>query len=522
VSRGLEDRLAALGEAAGLAEGRLEAPVVERARAVAERAGRRLGLGLEATVVALAGPTGAGKSSLFNALAGAELATVSPRRPTTSAAAAAVWGPHGEDLLDWLEVPRRHRVEDGGPAGLVLLDLPDFDSVQAAHREEFERLVELVDLVVWVADPQKYADASLHDGYLRPLAGHRATTVLALNQADRLSPGALGDLEADLGRLLRADGLDGVPVLPVSATTGAGVPELRRLVDERVAARTAALERLRADVEASAAGLAHGCEGKGGKVGRAEAGRLSEALAGAAGVPAVVRAVDRAHRRRGSLATGWPFGRWVRRVRPDPLKRLRLGAAAERPEHTGLPRASSVQQGRVDSATRALAESAAGDLAAPWPGLARDAATRSEAEVVDRLDRAVAGTDLRMAPPAWWRLAGGLQLLVAAVTVFGALWLLALAGLAWLRLDDVLPVPEVEGVAVPTLALIGGIVAGLLLALLTRACNAVGARRRASRASRALRREVDVVARESVIEPVEAELEVRRRLCAAAARARER
>lgn len=176
----------------------------------------------------------------------------------------------------------------------------------------------------------------------------------------------------------------------------------------------------------------------------------------------------------------------------------------------------------MDSATRALAESAAGDLAAPWPGLARDAATRSEAEVADRLDRAVAGTDLRMAPPAWWRLAGGLQLLVAAVTVFGALWLLALAGLAWLRLDDVLPVPEVEGVAVPTLALIGGIVVGLLLALLTRVINAVGARRRASRASRALRREVDVVARELVIEPVEAELEVRRRLCAAAARARER
>ena len=36
------------------------------------RAGDRLGLGLEATVVALAGPTGAGKSTLFNALAGAD------------------------------------------------------------------------------------------------------------------------------------------------------------------------------------------------------------------------------------------------------------------------------------------------------------------------------------------------------------------------------------------------------------------------------------------------------------------
>ena len=33
----------------------------------------------------------------------------------------------------------------------MLLDLPDFDSVQAAHREEFERLVELADLVVLAA-----------------------------------------------------------------------------------------------------------------------------------------------------------------------------------------------------------------------------------------------------------------------------------------------------------------------------------------------------------------------------------
>ena len=66
----LDQRLAALGEAADLAEGRLDGEAVKRARAVVAQAGARLGLGLESTVVALAGPTGAGKSQLFNALAG--------------------------------------------------------------------------------------------------------------------------------------------------------------------------------------------------------------------------------------------------------------------------------------------------------------------------------------------------------------------------------------------------------------------------------------------------------------------
>ena len=73
-----------LAEASGLAEGRLPDEAVERARAVVARAGERLGLGLESTVVALAGPTGAGKSRLFNALAGEDLAAVGRRRPTTS------------------------------------------------------------------------------------------------------------------------------------------------------------------------------------------------------------------------------------------------------------------------------------------------------------------------------------------------------------------------------------------------------------------------------------------------------
>ena len=98
-------------------------------------------------MVALAGPTGVGKSQLFNALAGTELAPVGRRRPTTAAGQAAVWGGDARALLDWLGIGRRHQVDADDLDGLVLLDLPDFDSVETAHRVEAERIVALADLV---------------------------------------------------------------------------------------------------------------------------------------------------------------------------------------------------------------------------------------------------------------------------------------------------------------------------------------------------------------------------------------
>ena len=132
----LEQRLLALSESAELARGRLDDALVERAGAVIERAGERLGFGLAHTVVALAGATGVGKSRLFNRVVGAELAIVSRRRPTTSATRAAVWGGGADSLLGWLAVDERHQLPPDQLDGLVLLDLPDFDSVEAAHRLE--------------------------------------------------------------------------------------------------------------------------------------------------------------------------------------------------------------------------------------------------------------------------------------------------------------------------------------------------------------------------------------------------
>ena len=104
-------RIEGLDAAIVASRGRLPDALLDDSQTVLERASSRLWLSADHTVVALAGATGSGKSSTFNALTGLELSAVGVRRPTTSWATACVWGADGaEDLLDWLGIPPRHRV----------------------------------------------------------------------------------------------------------------------------------------------------------------------------------------------------------------------------------------------------------------------------------------------------------------------------------------------------------------------------------------------------------------------------
>jgi energy-coupling factor transporter ATP-binding protein EcfA2 len=521
----LADRLTALRDAVEVAEGRLEVPEVGQARALLAKAGARAALG-DASVVALAGATGSGKSTLFNALSGSEVSTPGVRRPTTGVAHATVWGADedADRLLDWLEVPRRHRHEPE-PAldGLVLLDLPDHDSVRLEHRLEVDRLVGLVDVLVWVLDPEKYADAAVHDRYLTPLAGHAGVLLVVLNQIDRLDPAAARACLTDLRALLDREGLAAAPLLALSGRTGAGVADLRGELARRVAARRAATDRLTADVRACAAALAEHCatddDGPGPDTdvegSRAE---LVDALAVAAGVPAVTAAVERSTVRDGSARTGWPLVRWTRRLRPDPLERLHLGDERAR---TSLAPAGAVEQAGVDTALRRARDIAGDGLPQAWRDDLRRTVAVSEEGLADRLDRAVGGADLGPdRTPLWQRAVGGLQWVLAVVTLAGALWLLGLLLLGLLQLDDVLPLPRVEGIPMPTLLLAAGLLGGFLLALVSRPVVRLRARRRGRAAGRRLHAAIESVADEDVFAPMAEVRDDAARFCAAVTRAR--
>ncbi|RBY92332.1 GTP-binding protein HSR1 [Blastococcus sp. TBT05-19] len=519
--RSLTDRLTALREAIEVADGRLEVPELARARAVLAKAGAREALG-DATVVALAGATGSGKSTLFNALSGSEVSTPGVRRPTTGVAHATVWGTadDGADrLLDWLEVPRRHRhAPEPALDGLVLLDLPDHDSVRLEHRLEVDRLVGLVDVLVWVLDPQKYADAAVHERYLAPLATHAGVLLVVLNQVDRLDEPAARACLADLRGLLDREGLAETPLLAVSGRTGQGLSELRGQLARRVSARRAATERLVADVRAGAAALAAHCpEGDAapGRGGRPGAEELTDALAVAAGVPTVIAAVERSTYREGTGRTGWPLLRWTRKLRADPLERLHLGGG-----RTSLPAAGAVEAARVATAVREVREDLGDGLAPAWRDELRRTAEDGEHRLTDALDQAVAGVD--HGPdrvPLWQRAAGGLQWLLVVVALVGALWLLALVVLGFFQLDDVVPLPRVEGFPLPTLLVGGGLLAGLLLALVCRPLVALRARRRARSAGRRLRAAVQEVAEGEVLAPLTEVERDAERFCAAVAAA---
>ncbi|HWI32882.1 MAG TPA: GTPase [Lapillicoccus sp.] len=512
----------------------LDPGTVAVARQIIAKVGERSALAGNHTVIALAGATGSGKSSLFNVLAGGALARISATRPTTSSPSAAVWGddPAGE-LLDWLAVQRRFGVsaepsDDGSTEpvdslgsldGLVLLDLPDFDSRVTSHRVEAERVLALCDVFVWVTDPQKYADALLHDEYVQQLAGHSAVMLAVLNQTDRLSDGAVEACREDLVRLLRADGVSGVQVLTTSVVTGQGIPELRQRLANAVAGHEAARQRLSADLTAVAKRLRRGVADREVTLDAGADDQLVDALSRASGIPVVLDAVDEDYRREALGRTGWIFTRWGRKLRPDPLRRLRLdrvpSQVLEKVEpldvrevvgRSSIPAPSASARSAVKLAALSLTERAAEGLPVLWAEAVSDAAEPTDDRLYERLDRVVVTTPLRANPPVWWQLTGWLQWLFGLMAVVGLAWLVVLAVVGWLQLPPI-DTPKVGPLPLPTLLLVAGLLLGLLGAGLARAAARVGARRRRTLVGRRLRIAITDVANDQLVEPVRAVLD---------------
>ncbi|MFI7088957.1 GTPase [Streptomyces anulatus] len=532
----LPPRLDALRELVGLSRARLDRDTLAEAGRVLDEAAARQRLSSRHTVIAVAGATGSGKSTLFNALAGAPISDTGLRRPTTSQPIACSWTDGAAGLLDRLAVPGRlRRRPHPGPAafdealqGLVLVDLPDHDSAATEHRDQVDRVLALVDAVIWVVDPEKYADAALHERYLRPLAGHAEVTFVVLNQIDRL-PGEAADLVLDdLRRLLDEDGIalgehgePGATVMSLSALTGDGVPELREMVGRFVQDRTAATRRLSADIDAAAARLrpVYVAEGRPGLGERARE-EFTDRLAEAVGAAAAGQAAEREWRRNAGRACGTPWlrlWRWYEnRGLPGSLDRM--GQALTPPEEELTARQ------RVEQAVRIVADHAADGLPGPWAQAVREAAfngAKGLSEALDELavkagapggskrgggteagQRAAAplggtlgGRPAKPPRPKWWPAAVLAQVSMTLLQIFGGLWLVG----------QIIGVLE-PGLVTPALIMLAGVVGGPLVEWSCAAAIRGPARRYGQDAERRLRDAAAGCGRARVLDPVAAEL----------------
>ncbi|KQY58682.1 hypothetical protein ASD11_03255 [Aeromicrobium sp. Root495] len=507
-------RFDGLSAALEAADGRLGKDVLAPARELDERAGSRLRLSGEHTIVALAGATGSGKSSLFNQLTDLELAGVGVRRPTTSWALACAWGPDGaQELLEWMGIPARHQVsrmsmldrsaDDQKLDGLVLLDLPDHDSTEVSHHLEMDRLVRYADVLVWVLDPQKYADAAIHDRYIKPMAEYRDVTVVVLNQIDRIHYEQRERALEDVRRILADEGLPDVTVIGVSATRGDGVDDLKRELARRIRAKHSAQDRLTSDLDATAQAVASaGGTAEVPGVGPTDEDALDLGLLDAAGIPQLVSAIEASSRRRALQHTSWlPLRPLTSRRRPSP-EALGLDAdlsPAQLSRTTAVT--SRVQRSQVEGAVREIAERASVGLERPWRDAVRDASLSRADTVITSLDDAVSGSDLALdRTPLWWRVAGALQWLALLALVGGVVWgVLVVAG--------VLDTPsQVGGLDLPWFVAIAGLVGGVVLAVVGRLAGFLGSRRRARKAEERLCADVVRIGREQVLAPVNAEL----------------
>lgn len=358
-------------------------------------------------VIGIAGTTGAGKSSLFNALTGSTAAKVGVKRPTTTAPMAAIFGEPEAGvgaLLDWLQVSHRYTVGEAGPdlGQVIIIDLPDIDSISDHNRELARRFIAAVDVIIWVVDPEKYADSRIHDEYLRPYAAHAPVMEIILNQVDRLTREEANGALADLKRLLSSAGVDS-PVFAVSIANGTGVPELIERLNKRASAKHDQFLRARADAVTLARDLQrdHPFSDSKKQVEGIEKAFHADVL-GAAQVRSYANATAARYRHSIKSRVGWP-----------PLRAMRKMA--------GTPPLPTLSTGFLGEPIAKLRTAFAGPGA--WYQALRTTVDDSTADLSHRLDTYQPHVTT---PPigAWLRFVGvlqwlGLGLLVGAALVFG-------------------------------------------------------------------------------------------------------
>ena len=246
----MEKALYALREAVEAARFPLEVPGVENARGLRAHVLNQLDDyilprydQLDAPLlVVVGGSTGAGKSTLVNALVGAPLTRPGALRPTTRDPvlihhpADARWFTdqrvlpslarvHGDGTVppsgNTAAVPPsgaaagsaggaalRLQPHEGMRPGLVLVDAPDVDSVVDENRQLAGQLLAAADLWIFVTTANRYADAVPWE-LLRDASRRQVVVAVVL---DRVPPPVMEEVSHDLAAMLAAEGLGRAPL----------------------------------------------------------------------------------------------------------------------------------------------------------------------------------------------------------------------------------------------------------------------------------------------------------------------
>lgn len=581
--------VASLKDAISYGEGRVPETVLLDAAETLERLSQRRELSTEHTVIGFFGATGSGKSTLFNAIAGQNIALSAPTRPTTSTVQAAIWEAEGsEELLDWLGIDKRvypqtlalaaegeategngagkhnkaggvaapNTVTEPAPGlfnrirravggrgemrtrtgGLILLDMPDFDSVTTTNRDLAARMMRYVDVLVWVVDPQKYADAVIHRDFMVPLAASGAQALCVLNQADKLAPAEVPAVLASLTRLLQAEGTEAhllAAPIAVSARTGEGVDVLRDLLAQVAAAKSLSLQRTDAQLHATASQLRTYAGGEGTVLAGAYAleaeQKLVKACYTSSQAEQVLQAATASYRLTAGQHTGWILTRWMSRLKADPLRRLHLGqqdetkstSKAEKsagmlgsdsenaPElvASSLPPLSAAQKAGMANAVRQYSKQMAARIDEPWKRSMKEAALSREAELPELLERDMMRIDYGLGRTrAPWVIFNALQWIALLSALVGVGWLTLISGMAYLQIQlPPAPTPEGSPVPLPTLLLLLGILLGIASAGVGRLLTAMGSRYYARKLRGRLQTGVEKAVQSCVVAPVQQE-----------------
>lgn len=576
--------VASLKDAISYGEGRVPETVLLDAAETLERLSQRRELSTEHTVIGFFGATGSGKSTLFNAIAGQNIALSAPTRPTTSTVQAAIWEAEGsEELLDWLGIDKRvypqtqalaaegettegnkatggvaapNTVTEPAPGlfnrirravggrgemrtrtgGLILLDMPDFDSVTTTNRDLAARMMRYVDVLVWVVDPQKYADAVIHRDFMVPLAASGAQALCVLNQADKLAPAEVPAVLASLTRLLQAEGTEAhllAAPIAVSARTGEGVDVLRDLLAQVAAAKSLSLQRTDAQLHATASQLRTYAGGEGTVLAGAYALEAEQKLAKACYTSSqaeqVLQAATASYRRAAGQHTGWILTRWMSRLKADPLRRLHLGqqdetkSASKAEKSSGmlgsdsenapelvassLPPLSAAQKAGMANAVRQYSKQMAARVEDPWKRSMKEAALSREAELPELLERDMMRIDYGLGRThAPWVIFNALQWIALLSALVGVGWLTLISGMAYLQIQlPPAPTPEGSPVPLPTLLLLLGVLLGIASAGVGRLLTAMGSRYYARKLRGRLQTGVEKAVQSCVVAPVQQE-----------------